>query len=52
MNSISFQFQRRFNIPEIGEFYGATEGNGALINHCKNYTGQGAVGKGTKYFVI
>eukprot|EP01065_Artemidia_motanka_P043925 TRINITY_DN6177_c0_g2_i1.p1 TRINITY_DN6177_c0_g2~~TRINITY_DN6177_c0_g2_i1.p1 ORF type:complete len:665 (+),score=274.10 TRINITY_DN6177_c0_g2_i1:90-1997(+) len=39
------EFQRRFNIPEIGEFYGATEGNGGLFNHCVNYKGQGAVGR-------
>ena len=38
-------FQRRNNIPEIGEFYGATEGNAFTFNHCKNYTSQGAVGK-------
>eukprot|EP00168_Porphyra_purpurea_P021531 TRINITY_DN9645_c0_g1_i1.p1 TRINITY_DN9645_c0_g1~~TRINITY_DN9645_c0_g1_i1.p1 ORF type:complete len:377 (+),score=97.83 TRINITY_DN9645_c0_g1_i1:95-1132(+) len=25
-------FQKRFNIPQIGEFYGATEGNVALVN--------------------
>lgn len=39
------EFQKRFNIPEIGEFYGATEGNGALLNYCRNYEGQGAVGR-------
>eukprot|EP01012_Entosiphon_sulcatum_P025801 TRINITY_DN31178_c0_g1_i1.p1 TRINITY_DN31178_c0_g1~~TRINITY_DN31178_c0_g1_i1.p1 ORF type:complete len:641 (-),score=129.55 TRINITY_DN31178_c0_g1_i1:117-2018(-) len=38
-------FQRRFKIPEIGEFYGATEGNIAFVNHCQNYQGQGAVGR-------
>eukprot|EP00929_Paragymnodinium_shiwhaense_P108490 TRINITY_DN74807_c0_g1_i1.p1 TRINITY_DN74807_c0_g1~~TRINITY_DN74807_c0_g1_i1.p1 ORF type:complete len:646 (-),score=201.07 TRINITY_DN74807_c0_g1_i1:144-2081(-) len=38
-------FQRRFTVPEIGEFYGATEGNAATLNHCKNYEGQGAVGR-------
>lgn len=38
-------FQRRFNVPEIGEFYGATEGNSATVNHCRNYQGQGAVGR-------
>merc|ERR1719230_1247822 len=38
------QFQRRFNVPEILEFYGATEGAGILVNYCKNYEGQGAVG--------
>eukprot|EP00301_Raphidiophrys_heterophryoidea_P021414 c5854_g1_i1.p1 GENE.c5854_g1_i1~~c5854_g1_i1.p1 ORF type:complete len:458 (+),score=110.61 c5854_g1_i1:692-2065(+) len=39
------QFQRRFNVIEIGEFYGATEGNGGLVNLCRNYQGQGAVGR-------
>jgi len=39
------QFQRRFNIPEIGEIYGATEANSGCYNHCKNYEGQGAVGR-------
>eukprot|EP01094_Clydonella_sp_ATCC50884_P015878 TRINITY_DN2654_c0_g1_i1.p1 TRINITY_DN2654_c0_g1~~TRINITY_DN2654_c0_g1_i1.p1 ORF type:complete len:652 (+),score=205.34 TRINITY_DN2654_c0_g1_i1:69-1958(+) len=34
-------FQKRFNIPVIGEFYAATEGNASLINY-KNR--QGAVG--------
>eukprot|EP00401_Gymnodinium_catenatum_P063978 CAMPEP_0117532882 /NCGR_PEP_ID=MMETSP0784-20121206/39599_1 /TAXON_ID=39447 /ORGANISM="" /LENGTH=642 /DNA_ID=CAMNT_0005329293 /DNA_START=42 /DNA_END=1970 /DNA_ORIENTATION=+ len=38
-------FQRRFGVPEIGEFYGATEGNIATFNHCKNYQGQGAIGR-------
>lgn len=38
------QFQRTFNVPEILEFYGATEGAGILTNYCKNYEGQGAVG--------
>merc|ERR1719191_1167059 len=40
------EFQRRFSVPEVGEFYGATEGNGALLNYCRNYEGQGAVGRG------
>eukprot|EP01063_Lacrimia_lanifica_P036835 TRINITY_DN740_c0_g1_i1.p2 TRINITY_DN740_c0_g1~~TRINITY_DN740_c0_g1_i1.p2 ORF type:complete len:631 (+),score=259.17 TRINITY_DN740_c0_g1_i1:54-1946(+) len=39
------QFQKRCNLPEIGEFYGATEGNAFTMNHCKEYKGQGAVGK-------
>lgn len=38
------QFQRRFQVPEILEFYGATEGAGVLVNYCQNYQGQGAVG--------
>ncbi|GBG30875.1 Long-chain fatty acid transport protein 4 [Hondaea fermentalgiana] len=28
-------FQERFQIPEIGEFYGATEGNLSFTNHCR-----------------
>merc|ERR1719401_2933088 len=39
------QFQRTFNVPEVLEFYGATEGAGVLMNYCKNYEGQGAVGR-------
>jgi fatty-acyl-CoA synthase len=38
-------FQTRFNIPEIGEFYGATEGNAALVNHCRTKDAQGACGR-------
>lgn len=38
-------FQDRFGIPEIGEFYGSTEGNGALVNHCTDPTDRGAVGR-------
>jgi acyl-CoA synthetase (AMP-forming)/AMP-acid ligase II len=38
-------FQTRFNIPEIGEFYGATEGNAALVNHCRTKEAQGACGR-------
>ena len=37
-------FQRRCGVCEIGEFYGATEGNGSTANYCRNYRGQGAVG--------
>ena len=33
---IKIAFQDRFNIPEVGEFYGSTEGNGALFNHCQD----------------
>merc|ERR1712183_466191 len=32
-------FQRRFNVVEIGEFYGATEGNATPLNHCRNFQG-------------
>jgi len=39
------EFQTRFNVPEIGEFYGATEGNGALINHCTTPEARGTVGR-------
>eukprot|EP00512_Aurantiochytrium_limacinum_P006363 CAMPEP_0171521432 /NCGR_PEP_ID=MMETSP0959-20130129/7118_1 /TAXON_ID=87120 /ORGANISM="Aurantiochytrium limacinum, Strain ATCCMYA-1381" /LENGTH=629 /DNA_ID=CAMNT_0012061311 /DNA_START=71 /DNA_END=1960 /DNA_ORIENTATION=+ len=38
-------FQERFNIPEIGEFYGATEGNGALVQHCTKPADRGSVGR-------
>lgn len=54
-------FQTRFRIPEIGEvcvcviyttiltqpqqFYGATESNGALFNHCRTKDAQGACGR-------
>jgi fatty-acyl-CoA synthase len=42
-------YQKRFKIPEIGEFYGATEGNQSFINHTKtadfiNFPGAGACG--------
>jgi len=39
------EFQDRFNIPQICEFYGATEGNGALLNHCVTPEDRGAVGR-------
>lgn len=39
------QFQERFNVPEIGEFYGATEGNIALFNHCTTVEDRGTVGR-------
>lgn len=45
------EFQRRFHIPEIGEFYGATEGNAATFNHCVNYEGQGAIGRAGTLFL-
>lgn len=38
------EFQKRFGVPEIGEFYGATEGNTSLANHCTTPEAQGAVG--------
>jgi fatty-acyl-CoA synthase len=38
------KFQTRFNLPEVGEFYGATEGNVALFNLCQNPRARGAVG--------
>lgn len=42
-------FQKRFKIPEIGEFYAATEGNQQFMNHTKttdfiNFPGAGACG--------
>jgi len=38
-------FQQRFNIPEIGEFYGSTEGNASLGNHSKTKESAGFVGR-------
>lgn len=38
-------FQERFNIPEIGEFYGATEGNLSLVNHCTSPAMRGYCGR-------
>ena len=38
------KFQSRFNIREIGEFYGATEGNVALFNLAKTPRARGAIG--------
>mmetsp|Transcript_32875 Transcript_32875/g.71722 ORF Transcript_32875/g.71722 Transcript_32875/m.71722 type:complete len:356 (+) Transcript_32875:3-1070(+) len=37
-------FQDGFKIPTVLEFYGATEGNGALFNVCNGKSGRGAVG--------
>mmetsp|Transcript_5030 Transcript_5030/g.16091 ORF Transcript_5030/g.16091 Transcript_5030/m.16091 type:complete len:634 (-) Transcript_5030:102-2003(-) len=39
------EFQERFNVPEIGEFYGSTEGNSALVNHCTTKDARGACGR-------
>ena len=38
------EFQSRFGVGEVGEFYGSTEGNAALFNHCTSPRGQGAIG--------
>merc|ERR1719387_439093 len=40
-------FQDGFRIPLVTEFYGATEGNGVLVNFCKrgNKASRGAVGR-------
>jgi acyl-CoA synthetase (AMP-forming)/AMP-acid ligase II len=38
-------FQDLFRIPMVVEFYGATEGNGALFNRVKGKAGRGAVGR-------
>lgn len=38
-------FQDRFNVPEVGEFYAATEGNTALFNWCRSEADRGAVGR-------
>jgi acyl-CoA synthetase (AMP-forming)/AMP-acid ligase II len=37
------QFQTRFNIPQIGEFYAATEGNATVINTENKKTAVGFV---------
>lgn len=39
------RFQERFNVPEVGEFYAATEGNAALFNWCRRPEDRGAVGR-------
>ena len=40
------QFMERFAIAEVGEFYGATEGNVGFFNHCKrgDRAAYGAIG--------
>ncbi|CAJ1437111.1 unnamed protein product [Effrenium voratum] len=42
------EFQDKFNIPVVVEFYGSTEGNGALMNYCRksDLEKRGAVGRG------
>lgn len=39
------KFLDRFNIAEVGEFYGATEGNISFVNHSVNRIGVGSVGR-------
>lgn len=38
-------FQSRFNIKEIGEFYGSTEGNISILNHSTTKESQGTLGR-------
>jgi acyl-CoA synthetase (AMP-forming)/AMP-acid ligase II len=38
-------FQDRFCVPEVGEFYAATEGNTGLFNWCRTEADRGAVGR-------
>ena len=38
------EFQDRFQIPDILEFYGATEGTGSTLNYCTTKEDRGAVG--------
>jgi len=38
-------FQSRFNIKEIGEFHGATEGNVSILNHSTTKASQGTLGR-------
>ena len=47
--SIWKEFQERFNIPLVIEFYGATEGNASM---CNLYGRPGAVGIGTRLFNV
>ncbi|KAJ3228493.1 hypothetical protein HK099_000048 [Clydaea vesicula] len=42
---IWLNFKSRFNIMEIGEFYGSTEGNASMHNHQVGNDGIGAVGR-------
>jgi len=46
------EFQDKFNIPAVAEFYGATEGNGALLNYCRksDVASRGAIGKSGLFF--
>ncbi|CAE7270998.1 Slc27a4 [Symbiodinium necroappetens] len=46
------EFQDKFNIPVVTEFYGATEGNAALLNYCRktDLASRGAIGKGGFFF--
>ena len=39
------EFQDRFQISKVLEFYGATEGTGSLMNLCTNKEDRGAVGR-------
>ena len=41
-------FKKRFNIPVIAEFYGATEGIGASFNYSANDFSSGAIGQSGK----
>ena len=42
------EFRDRFNIPIIGEFYAATEGNAGFINHMNKF---GAIGRSSPVLV-
>ena len=42
------QFKRRFQVPIIGEFYAATEGNAGFINH---FNKVGSVGRASPLMV-
>ncbi|CAK9013693.1 Long-chain fatty acid transport protein 4 (FATP-4) (Fatty acid transport protein 4) (Arachidonate--CoA ligase) (Long-chain-fatty-acid--CoA ligase) (Solute carrier family 27 member 4) (Very long-chain acyl-CoA synthetase 4) (ACSVL4) [Durusdinium trenchii] len=42
--SIWNEFQERFRIPEIGEFYGSSEGNLSLMNWSRDAASRGAIG--------
>jgi len=38
-------FQKRFNVPQIGEFYGSTEGHVAMLNLSRGSESQGSIGR-------
>jgi fatty-acyl-CoA synthase len=42
---IWLEFQQRFGITEIGEFYGSTEGTAFSLNHCTTPEAAGACGR-------
>ena len=45
-------FKKRFNIPVVAEFYGATEGIGASFNYSSNDFSSGAIGQNGKLWSL